>query len=170
VATLQPQAPPTHAVPSRLPVQSAHRPDPPHAVPLVPGSHFPAPQQPARHGSAGNEQEKMHTPVVLSHPALTGGHSAAIEHPQVPPPATGWHTAPPVPALNTTGQDAQSRPLYPQPVFRAPLWHVPLSEPSGAPAQQPPLHGCVPAHVSVHRDVFVSQAWPRGQSLALVHS
>jgi hypothetical protein len=89
VTTWQPQAPATHAVPFRLPVQSAHTPDPPHAVRLVPGSHFPAPQQPVRHGSAGNEHEKMHTPVVLSHPALTGGHSVVIEHPHVPPPATG---------------------------------------------------------------------------------
>ena len=105
MTTWQPQAPATHALPLRLPVQSAHRPNAPHAVLLVPGSHFPAPQQPERHGSAGNEQEKMHTPVVLSHPALTGGHSDAIVHPHAPPPATGSHTVPPVPALNTAGQD-----------------------------------------------------------------
>jgi hypothetical protein len=138
VSTWQPQVPAKHALPFRLPVQFTQAPDRPHAVLPVPGSHaLVVPQQPALHGSPGQEQEKTHRPMVLSHPALFGGHWVALVHPHRPPPATGSHALPEAPEVNPAVQDAQSRPVSPQAVATSPFWHVP----SGAPAQQPSLQG-----------------------------
>jgi len=115
-------------------VQSVHAPDRPHAVLLVPGSHaLVGPQQPALQGSAGHAQVKTHRPVVLSHPALFGGHWVDLAHPHRPPLATASHALPVAPEANPAVQDVHSRPLSPQAVATNPPWHVPL----GSPAQQP---------------------------------
>ena len=61
------------------------------------------------------------------------------------------------------GHAAQT-PELPQAALMVPVWHVPPD----ADEQQPPLHAWFELHAVVHLPCAVSQAWPAGQSLALV--
>jgi hypothetical protein len=167
VAELQPHArvAATQAVPFALPAQLAHDPEPPHAVALVPGRHEPPlPQQPAWHGAPGIAHVNVQSPVCVSHPALSGGQSAGFAHPHWPPPVSGSHALPLVPAAKPCVQDPHVPPLFPHAVAPVPGPHVPPV----AAEQHPPLHGWPVLQLVVHACDAVSHAMSAGQSAAVV--
>jgi hypothetical protein len=129
-------------------VQSAQAPEP-QATAVVPGRHWPFPQQPPLHGCDG-KQAVVQLWVVGSQDS-PGGQSPAPAQPQTPPLPTG---------RQTPAQAVQAAPLSPQAARAVPALHTP-------PAQQPPLHGCAGEHAVEHRCCAGSHERPIGQSAAV---
>jgi hypothetical protein len=152
LATLQPHAPATHAVPDVPFVQSVHAPPgAPHAVGEVPSWHI-APSQHAPSHASPAVHALAHW-CALGSQALCAGQSAATLQPHAPPFVVATQVEPMLFPI----QGTHAPPVAPHAPSTTPLAHVPLS-------QQPPLQSALALHAVLHVCVVVLQARPARQS------
>jgi hypothetical protein len=153
---LQPQlAPPMHAWPARLAVQSTHvPPDAPHAFAAAPPAQLVPLQQPPLQ-FCELEQVVEHKCVEVLH-ALPAGQSVVALQPQLLPPMHTWPLALMVQSTHTV-------PPEPHEPAALPPTHAPLVMPLGM-LQQPLAHGDEALQPEPHRCVAMLHAVP-GQSV-----